>query len=815
MYTESFADTLEAPLASPWSSPAPTADSYYRYCGFQFTVTPASGGLRRVGVTASAYALSADTAGASVTVAIPAGLVGGAKDVAARFYLTDGDGAFTPGDVTITLNDSTTQTLSPTSADTGSFCGFDSTDAITSLTITTPAAGSYITLDDIILSNPDAPRRLVLDAPLADVGMNAHFPVSPSFSVRKYNNDLVADYTAPVTVSLQYGTDPAPILNGTTTVNAVDGVATFSDLSVTKPTFGVGLTAVSGFMSTEPDRFTVTLASFGQGTTLSTPTASAEGVMYFGDSKGYLHAVNTSTGASVFSINTVAGVGVAPEDPERQALGRLMRWNLGGKAMVLCVTSDNYLLAFDLLGNPVWTAKLDGGGTAVIASAMVCNDTVYVAAANATDTVITRLNNAGEVTGTLHLAGTSTSPVSVFGNSIFVSTGAGSFCLQASDFAVLNTFAAGVAAPFIASTATSPVAIVVTSDGKVNAYSASTGNALSTFGDGGSVDLGMPESLRSCLSLATFTATVGHSPTNVEGFDSLEAPLGPSWTSPLLNGMQFTAAATWGVLRCLTTNKTPNCLSAVTAGSAITLTFSGGVRAVGGRFFVTDDAGTPLPAGPLSFEVNGVPFATVEPNSTPFYGIHSTRDILTLKIIANDPLVISTDPLVHVAMDNVTISRTPNVSAAPFVYGGRIYVGGMDDNVYCLNLADGSPAGFNDTNVFFDAVSGLSEEPMYLGAILDGVGICPSSGGTDNGTLVFGNAFGFVFSVRLTDGQPIGFTLQYSKDLVDPESSSAPVRTFTYPIYTAPAYDPITKTFSFGASSSIHQMSRDTRIPFN
>jgi outer membrane protein assembly factor BamB len=806
-YSEAFDSDLEAHPASPWSSPAPSTDNYSVTSGFQFTVTPAWGGLNRIGASAQDYALATDTPGSSMTTAFPQGYVHGVKEAGARFYLTDDTGAFVYGDVTITLNNGTTETLFPLSPQVGSFCGFISTDVITSATISSSTTNAYITVDDVCLSNPDSPRQLNLIAQPITAGSNAAFPVQPSFTILTSTGAIVPDCTGAVTISLGgTGTTSSACMSGTTTADLVNGAATFTNLSIDRPTFGAHLSANYQLWNTDSLSFDVALATYGANTMLTDPTASVDGVVYFGDSSGVLHAVDTSTGAVVFNTDIKADNGVAPPNPDRKALGRITRWNLLGIPRIFCVSSDNYLMVFDTAGNPLWTTQLEGGGTAVDACAMAYNDALYVAAANQTDTVVSKLDAFGSVTGHQHFTGTASSTVSVYGDSVFFSTPASAYRLQTSDLMIRNSYAAGVAPPFVASTGTAnPVAIVVTSDGHVNAYSANTGNAVTGFGTEGSTDLEIPANVFGYINPAAFIVAMGASPLYVEDFGSLGEIPGSSWTSPLNNGMQFTASSGAGSLKRLSTNTTPYCLSTDTAGSSVTLTFTGGVTAVGGRFFVTNDAGVPVSdQDDLTVMVNGVGHGSTDPGKTPFRGYYSTTGISTLTI--STPSTTS-----HISMDDIRLVRAPRVAAAPFVYGGKIYVGGMDNNVYCLNLQDGSAGAPNGTKLFFDGANMLGPSAFGAGAIAGAVSVCPSG----SGSLIVGGVNGIMLTLQLSDGAPIGIATTWSGALVVPEAGTSVPNGFAAPITTASAYDPITQTFCFGVGNSLLQMSSDTQVPMD
>jgi hypothetical protein len=71
----------------------------------------------------------------------------------------------------------------------------------------------------------------------------------------------VTSYNGPVTIAIGHngGTLVAGTLSGTKTVNAVNGVATFADLSIDQPGSGYTL------LATVPDMFTATSAAFNIG----------------------------------------------------------------------------------------------------------------------------------------------------------------------------------------------------------------------------------------------------------------------------------------------------------------------------------------------------------------------------------------------------------------------------------------------------------------------------------------------------------------------------------------------------------------------
>src|SRR5207249_6316395 len=90
--------------------------------------------------------------------------------------------------------------------------------------------------------------------------------ISPAVQVSALDavNNVVPSFTGPVTVAL--GNSPGgSTLDGTTTVAAVNGVASFSDLTLNKTSTGYGLTAsATGLSSTTSNSFTITAGTATQ-----------------------------------------------------------------------------------------------------------------------------------------------------------------------------------------------------------------------------------------------------------------------------------------------------------------------------------------------------------------------------------------------------------------------------------------------------------------------------------------------------------------------------------------------------------------------
>jgi alpha-tubulin suppressor-like RCC1 family protein len=108
--------------------------------------------------------------------------------------------------------------------------------------------------------SPTASQIVFVGQP-ADIVAGASFASPIRIEIRDASGNVVTSATA--AVSLTLSTNPgSATLDGTTTVNAVGGVATFSGLSITKAAAGYQLTASSGTLTSSPSSaFTVTPAA--------------------------------------------------------------------------------------------------------------------------------------------------------------------------------------------------------------------------------------------------------------------------------------------------------------------------------------------------------------------------------------------------------------------------------------------------------------------------------------------------------------------------------------------------------------------------
>ncbi len=147
---------------------------------------------------------------------------------------------------------------------------------------------------------------------------NNGFTISPALTVevRDGSNNLIMDATEAVT--LAFGTDPSAgtaTLSGTLTVNAVNGIATFSDLSIDTVNSGYTLTASSGSLTPDTSNsFDITQAPATQVVFNQEPTNNIAGVNFspsltveFQDANGNIVPTETSNITIAFGTDPSTG----------------------------------------------------------------------------------------------------------------------------------------------------------------------------------------------------------------------------------------------------------------------------------------------------------------------------------------------------------------------------------------------------------------------------------------------------------------------------------------------------------------------------
>jgi uncharacterized protein YjdB len=179
---------------------------------------------------------------ASVTVTPPsASLLIGATQQLAATTLDAGGSTLTGRTVTWTTSDAAKATVSST--------GLVTAVAAGSATITATSEGKSGT-STVTVTAPLAPTTLRVVTQPAGATSNAFFTTQPVVEILDQNGARFTSATNAVTVSVGTGTGS---LSGTVTVNAVAGVATFTDLAITGSgahTLAFAATGLTGVSST-------------------------------------------------------------------------------------------------------------------------------------------------------------------------------------------------------------------------------------------------------------------------------------------------------------------------------------------------------------------------------------------------------------------------------------------------------------------------------------------------------------------------------------------------------------------------------------
>jgi PEP-CTERM motif len=108
---------------------------------------------------------------ATLTVTFTAG---GPTAVGGDFYISDNQDSFVPAPVTVTLNDGTSTTFTPSSETTG-FRGFTSTLPILSLTMSAPGVANFNSMDNLVVGKvsavPEASTWVMMGLGLAGMAL--------------------------------------------------------------------------------------------------------------------------------------------------------------------------------------------------------------------------------------------------------------------------------------------------------------------------------------------------------------------------------------------------------------------------------------------------------------------------------------------------------------------------------------------------------------------------------------------------------------------------------------------------------------------
>jgi uncharacterized protein YjdB len=306
-----------------------------------FTATAVAGAPTTIAassvITQSAIAGSAVSAAPSVRVTDATG--NGVPGVTVTFAVTGGGGSITP--TTVSTNATGFATL--TSWTLGTVAGPNSVTATVA-----GLAGSPVTFNATGLVGPDALLSITTQPGGASIG--APFTTQPVVEIRDANGNLTAS-SATVTVAIASG---GGTLGGTTTVTAVNGVATFTNLSLSNTgahtlTFtATGLTSVTSasfIVAAGPPTNIAANSAIAQTANAGTAVAAAPSVLVT-DAFG-----NPVAGVNVTFAVTAGGGVITPTTVATNALGiaTVTSWTLGAVAGANSVTAT----VAGLSGSPV------------------------------------------------------------------------------------------------------------------------------------------------------------------------------------------------------------------------------------------------------------------------------------------------------------------------------------------------------------------------------------------------------------------------------------------------------------------------------
>ena len=223
--------------------------------GTGYTLTASSGtltaatspGINVAAAPVTATQLVVTTPPASVTANAPFGLTVTAEDGSGNV-----DTTYT-GPVTLALSGGTSGavlggTVTGTAVNgVATFTGLTINTAGTGYTLTASSGTlTAATIPGINVAAPVTATQLVVTTPPASVTANAPFGLT--VTAEDGSGNIATTYTGPVTLALSGGTSGA-VLGGTVTVTAVNGVATFSGLTINTAGTGYTLTASSGTLT--------------------------------------------------------------------------------------------------------------------------------------------------------------------------------------------------------------------------------------------------------------------------------------------------------------------------------------------------------------------------------------------------------------------------------------------------------------------------------------------------------------------------------------------------------------------------------------
>ena len=378
---------------------------------------------------------------------------------------------------------------------------------------------------------PGTATQLVFSSQPSNTAAGSSITPAVTVQVEDANNNVVTTSTAAVAMAI--GTNPSGgTLSGTTSVNAVNGIATFSNLSINKTGTGYALAASStGLTGATSNAFNITPGTASKLAFSQQPTNTQAGssitpavTVQVEDANNNL--VTTSTASIVVAIGTNAGGGTLSGTLTQSAVNGVATFT----NLSINKTGTGYTLAASstgLAGTVSNGFNITAGAASKLAfnvqpstatAGQAISPAVTVQVQDANGNVVTTdassisitISSPGAFSGSSTATVSASSGVATFSN--LVPTVAGTFTLSASDglltSATSNSFTvnAGALAKFVIANISSPQTAGVAFNVTVTAQDAN-GNTVANYnGDGNKANLTSTGALvGSPITTASFT----------------------------------------------------------------------------------------------------------------------------------------------------------------------------------------------------------------------------------------------------------------------------------------------------------------------
>ena len=658
---------------------------------------------------------------------------------------------------------------------------------------------------------PGTATQLVFGTQPSNTGAGSSITPAVTVQVEDANNNVVTTSTASVTMAI--GTNPGGgTLGGTTSVNAVNGVATFGNLSINKTGTGYTLAASStGLTGATSNAFNITPGAASKVVFSQQPTNTQAGssitpavTVQVEDANNNL--VTTSTASITVAIGTNPGSGTPSGTLTQSAVNGIATFgnlsiNKTGTGYTLTANSTGLTGATSTSFNitPGTASKLAFNvqpSTTTAGQAISPAVTVQVQDANGnvvttdTSSVTIAISSGGAFSAGSTLTVAASSGVATFSN--LVPTVAGSFTLSASDgsltSATSNSFTvnAGALSKFVFSTITSPQTAGTAFNVTVTAEDAN-GNTVTNYNaDGNNATLTSTGTLVGApIGTASFTKgvlTQSVTITNTGSF-TITVTGNPGQDNGAPPGTSNSFTVNPGAVNSGTSTVSANPTSVPADGSTtstITVTLkdannnpvsgkAASLTAGSGSSSITTVSGTTNASGQATFTVkDGV-------GEVVTYSAKDTTDIVTITQTAAVTFTNPAPTLSSISPTSGNLSQTLNVifTGTNFITGvSSVNVGGADITVNTttvnsatqitanltiasnatvgarnFSVTNSGPGGgtsatqtFTVNNPTTTTTLGSSPNPSTYGQSVTFTATVTSGGGTPTGSVTFYNS---------------------------------------------------------------------------